>query len=488
MVAAVLATRSQNLVFPAYNWDEPAMMAESWAALHGQALYRDIYQIHPPLQFLVFMPFFLLFPPEVAPIAVRCFNLLLVYLGAWVVRKFFLHLDNTAATFAAVLFVLFLGQEWATSSHGDFYSVFPMLFSSYFILCRKDFSLLTASAVGFLWGIAFFFKQTAFFEAIALFLIFLFFRKNKISTKVSETTAILLGFIAATILSFSYGLIQGTGPATADAVVFRNVRLYTDSDKNSFLGADNNLLQAFAQAIGIFLNEVSSLRIVFYALLLLWFVALIFAGKNTASKASVSHRSIRLYLIASLLWFGHILVGVAFAGRFYNHYLIPTVTPVVLFFTSWFLMVQPKIRKTLLVAAIVLSLFGAGSLFIHNWSKRSAASAVENRSHQIADFVKKHTDSEDRLFLIEECYLDIYYLAERKSPNGIYMYLDMDSDHTHDVSEEKRKRQEFVASLPKAIIWGSCSQYPADLFYSDIIASRYFLRANIQGAKIFFLK
>ena len=67
----VLLGRVPSLFFHHSDWDEAALMAESWAMTRGQVLYKDIVQIHPPLNFAILVPFFHVFRPEWVPLGER---------------------------------------------------------------------------------------------------------------------------------------------------------------------------------------------------------------------------------------------------------------------------------------------------------------------------------------------------------------------------------------------------------------------------------
>src|SRR3990172_3321611 len=92
----VSLVRYHSLFFHYVDWDEAAMMSESWAMTQGQVLYRDIRQIHPPFQFFIFIPFFYLLPVHIVPFAVKLMNLLLVLLGTFLIRRmiFKIYLDS----------------------------------------------------------------------------------------------------------------------------------------------------------------------------------------------------------------------------------------------------------------------------------------------------------------------------------------------------------------------------------------------------------
>lgn len=64
LVALVLLGRVPSLFYHFANPDEVALMAESWAMTQGQVLYKDIAQIHPPLNLAIIVPFFHIFRPE----------------------------------------------------------------------------------------------------------------------------------------------------------------------------------------------------------------------------------------------------------------------------------------------------------------------------------------------------------------------------------------------------------------------------------------
>src|SRR5882672_5249114 len=103
-------------------------LERAWALTRGQSLYRDIWQIHPVLNFAVFYPFFAFLPPDLAPHMIKLFNLILILFGAlWIRRVCARWLsDDISSLLAALIFVFYFVFRWAQSSYGEFYAVFPI--------------------------------------------------------------------------------------------------------------------------------------------------------------------------------------------------------------------------------------------------------------------------------------------------------------------------------------------------------------------------
>src|SRR5262245_33634396 len=103
----VFLVRYHTLFYHYWDWDEASMMSQAWAMTQGQVLYKDIYHIHPLFQFFIFIPFFFALPNSIVPFAVKSMNLLLVYLGAILMRKTIvgIYRDSWTANLSALLFI-----------------------------------------------------------------------------------------------------------------------------------------------------------------------------------------------------------------------------------------------------------------------------------------------------------------------------------------------------------------------------------------------
>jgi hypothetical protein len=132
LLLIILIGRIPDIFSNFTDWDEAAMMSQAWAMTKGQILYRDIFQIHAPLNFLVFVPFFLAFKTAVAPHAIKFMNMLLIIFGALMVRKIAYRWmgDRLLACLAACVFAnYFPSNNEFSSSFGEFYLIFPILLS-----------------------------------------------------------------------------------------------------------------------------------------------------------------------------------------------------------------------------------------------------------------------------------------------------------------------------------------------------------------------
>ncbi|MFH2203530.1 MAG: hypothetical protein ABIJ96_10475, partial [Elusimicrobiota bacterium] len=109
------------------------------------------------------------------------------------------------------------------------------------------------------------------------------------------------------------------------------------------------------------------------------------------------------------------------------------------------------------------------------------------QSQAAADYVRAHTRPQDRIFVYKAENLDIFYLAERLSCNGIYMYIDMFAEHTHDAATEELKRREFLADPPTAVVINPGSRHlaSAETFFSAVLGKRYRPAATISGLRIY---
>ena len=151
----VVVGRAPDLFYYRRGWDEAAMMAQAWAMCKGGVLYEDILQIRPILNIAIFVPFFVPLPVDVAPHAVKLFNLILVIVAALVVRaiaRAWLG-DPWSALTAALIFAFHFTDafEWVQISDGELNAVVPMLVSRW-ILYFSSLGRRRHFLAGALWG------------------------------------------------------------------------------------------------------------------------------------------------------------------------------------------------------------------------------------------------------------------------------------------------------------------------------------------------
>ena len=484
----VFLTRFHTLYHGFYGWDEPATMSEAWAMTQGQVLYRDIYEFHPPFHFFVFIPFFAFLPTDVAPIAVKLMNICILYAGALLIRKLALALysDTSIADLAAILFVFYLGLSWAPDSFGEFYSVFPILLALYLLLTRQTISAKTSLAIGILCWTAFYFKQIAFFDIVPLAILMLFIRKEPLRTKMRNVLFLLPAFAIVTMVAFMYAFWNNAVAETAQGIFFRNVIHYI-SGNSMFPDI------GFPHAIDYFraahlsawtLMEEDAIRFGLFPIFLLALCLAVIRGKLFILPES------KQAVYFSLIWIAFICLGFKMSGRFYKHYTIQYVTPLILLYCAYLSELPLRFKKAAVVLSVLCCFYGAGDLFLDKHRDNLNARNEIRRSAEIAEYIKANTHKNDTIFLFNEFRLDIFYLSERLSANGIYLYEDMDSVHTNDPAAEKEMRERLKRAPPRVFVCGK-SPFPdtsLKQFFQDLIREKYILRKEMNGVNLYFLR
>ena len=460
--------RAPDLFYYHHDWDEAAMMAQAWAMTKGGVLYRDIFQIHPILNIAIFVPFFALLPVHVAPHVVKLCNLGLVMAGAFMVRTLGCAWlgDPWSALAAALLFAFYFGASfgWAQSSHGEFYAIVPLLLSLWVLWFSRLRGWRAGALAGALWAVAFLFGQAALIDALVLYASYLVLGKGPLARKLRVTAGVGVGFVPVLGVAALYLVARGAlGDAVHSTLVIpvRYIGGGTGWTADAALAAAKYFpwsLVSAAMGVGLLLT-----------------------GRP---RGSTEGRLFTLFLAWSVVVIGA-LTG---AGRFYNHYLVHLIAPLSL--TAAFVLSRMPGWIKVGVAVILLCWTGAASygplatLRGLEWRPRPV-----QRADAVAAFLKEVTTEGDRIFLYRVPELAIFYLAERASNNGIYMYIDMVADHLHDRAVEERKRREFVEKPPRAIVVADMKEtrfFPsAERFFWPIIEREYEPVAAIQGARVF---
>lgn len=487
LLILVLWLRAPDLFWHFRDWDEAAMMAQGWALTRGQVLYKDIFQFHAPLNILLFAPFFRCLEAGVAPHAVKAFNLLLIFGGALAMRRAALAWlkDETLAFLAALLFVLPFRHEWTLSSYGEFYALFPLLLSLRPLFFNPDPSPPRGFMAGLLWAGAFFFKQTAVFDAAALCLGFLFFGAAPVRHKARACLAALLGALSVSLAVSAYFASQGALSEAARSILIEPLFKY------SRLPASGP-----APAFFFFLRPLAGLFAI---------PALAAAGAfclRTRPAAKIRWRAAegparRAFFKALLLWAALDLLGVFLIGREHLHYLIPLISPLALLAVFALRETPPpwlaRLRHAALAAAVIL-------LAKDGWAQwrelrlSGGKPPVVRGSEEVSAWIKNNTREEDTLFLYGIDNLDIFYLSGRLSNNGVYMFIDMMASHMNDPLLEARQRARFLERPPAVLAVNASPEFhqgigrETDEFFMGVVRRDYVRRASLGQVEIYFRK
>src|SRR5262249_51862555 len=136
--------------------------------------------------------------------------LLLVIAGAAAVWKFasvWLG-DPGVSTLAASTFAFYCGRQWALSSYGEFYVMFPTLLAARTLLQRGRTRAEAQMFAGVMLGVAFFFKQTAVFDAGGLWIAFLIVERPAVRLALRAALLVAGGFLLVAVAVSAVFLIQ----------------------------------------------------------------------------------------------------------------------------------------------------------------------------------------------------------------------------------------------------------------------------------------
>lgn len=472
LLALLVLTRLPDLFSHFHDWDEAAMMAEAWAMTKGQLLYRDIAQIHPVLNFAVFTPFFAWLSPAAAPHAIKAMNALLVLGGAWVARGLVRGWtrDRDCGLAAALLFVALLGRDWALSSYGEFYTIFPILLSAALLERERP----AWFSVGLLWGAAFFLKQISVFDMAALAGAALFLRRHP-----SRAAGVVLGIGAVFALVAAYFAWNGALDIAVESMFLRAL------DYRAVPGLP--LLQRAALFGRLIL--LPALRD--FAPCWLAAAVALTAGRS-AAPAVFTGRVFRMLL----LWLGLDLFGVWCVGKMHLHYVLVLVPPACLLAGVCLSAAAPTLRMKIRLALTALLLITGAWVNVPRLKALAAQDWIDPNvrgSTALAQIVRRGTRPEDRIFLYGIRNLDVFYLSERLSANGVYMYLSMEDAFLHKPGLVDLHRRKLLAHPPTILVANASPAFngasPATLaFFSTLLSERYLLAESLGEAAVYRLK
>jgi len=478
ILGLVLLTRLPDLFSNYRDWDEASMMSEAWAMTRGELLYRDIAQIHPVLNFAVFVPFFAWLKPAVAPHAIKAFNAALVCGGAFMVRRLVARwtADRDCALAAALLFAWLLGRDWAVSSYGEFYTLFPVLLSALLLQAKQP----RWAAVGALWGVAFFFKQVAVFDAAALTAGFLLLRRRPAAEAARAALRIAAGGAVVTAVVAAYFALKGTVPEAFEAMFTR--ALAYRSLPGLPLATRAGLFAKLM--IGPCLRE-------FAPCWLLAAAALAAARYRGASMPVALSEPLRI----CALWLCVAFFGVWSVGKIHLHYALVLVPSACLLAGLSLHAAPPRARRVLSRAlAAVLLLLGALTCAprLRDLAKEGWIDQRVRGSLALAAKIRERTRPDERIFLYGINNLDVFYLSERLPSNGIYMYLSMEKAFLHKPELVELQRRQMREAPPSLMVVNNTPTYAASLetreFFSALLRDRYERVDTLGVADLYRLK
>ena len=488
VILFLLISKYHSIFYHFFDWDEAQIMSMSWAMTHGIELYTEMPEIHPVFHFFIFYPFFLLFDPDTAPHAIRIFNIL--YIGGvtftlmaivfqWV-RCYW------TSFFAGILMIFYFGYYgWALCSYGEFYTLLPVLYSLLLMIRNTVISRRMAVFIGLLWGIAFFIKQVALFDAIGIICIFLIINKQNIN-KIKILVFFFCGFMIAVLIAFLYPLFHSSVNISFDSMILSSVISYSTKNSNGLLNTSELFFRFYLIFKRMIFQISGQSQMFLVGLCFLVFLSLLNRFIHADRKKT---KEISLFY-GYLFWFVFLIFGISLIGRYYSHYAIQILPPFIMLL-CFFIKGLPEGSRKTLIALVSLGLMTL--IFFQFWkdTKENGFYYIPEKvrhSLEIADAVKQFSKPEEKIFLLWHESLDVFYLSQRLSNNGIYMFILMDSKHTNDVRLENERKSLFLKEMPQLII--SEDYYPIDpltsiqKFFNKIILEKYRVVKEVGKTKI----
>jgi len=474
LVVMVLFVRSADVFYHFVDWDEASMMAQAWAMTRGDVLYRDVPQIHGVLNMAIFVPFFLFLDGDAAAHAIKMLNLVLVLVGAFLVRGIARRWlgNEPTALLAAIVFVFALGRHWAMSSYGEFYTIFPTLaavFLLFFPPSRMRFRSRMFTA-GALFSTAFFIKQVAAFDAAALALAWVIVSSEDRWKKVEGMGWLLLGGLAVLAAIAAYFVAHSAAKDWIDSMFLRVLHYNGASGRSRA-----NLAHEVVRAIAVTLAPA--------ALSLAAGVAFFLLSDDRCSTQG------RFFLVL-LAWLAGSATAILTTGRFYYHYLLQLI-PAASLAAVYIVSRMPPVfcRAVVLGTGTLLVAYAAISAGSQLRALRAASwiPPQVQKSRALAEAVRNYTRVDERIFLYEALNLDVFFLSGRLPAAGITMFIDMAEEHTGDVATSAAKRR-YLAERPPALILVGATRWrlPAsEAFFRALLRQSYERVSEIQDVVIY---
>ena len=489
LILFLIISKYHSVFYHYFDWDEAELMSISWAMTQGQVLFKDIPQFHPIFHFFIFYPFFAFFDPDIVPYLIRIFNILyiagVVYvLMALVYRVFRCYWTSFLA---GVMMIFYFGYySWALSSYGEFYTLLPILYSFLLIVRNTIMNRNTAVFIGILWGIAFFIKQVAVFDAIGGLFVFFVFNKQNSLKKMKNSLNFVYGFLISMLVAFLYPLLHSSVYCSFDSMILSSVISYSTKNSSGFLNAFE-ILCRFYWILKTVIAQVTNESV--FALIGLCFL-FFWMGISRVINYEENKEEFSFFW-GVVFWFLCVLFGISLIGRYYTHYAIQSLPPFIILFCFLIKRLFKGSRYTLIFFFSFYFMILNFELFKNDLDKNGFYYVPEKvkNSLKIAAVVKELCNPKEQIFLLWHEDLDVFYLSQRLSNNGIYMFLVMDSRHTNHLKTENVRKEIFINNLPKLIIAGnhqpisSCT--PIQTFLTKIIAEKYKLIKEIGTTKIY---
>ena len=151
-----------------------------------------------------------------------------------------------------------------------------------------------------------------------------------------------------------------------------------------------------------------------------------------------------------------------------------------------------NIRRALTAILLVSGAWGSAprlkALAAQHW-----ISPQVRGSTMLAQIVRRGTRPEDRIFIYGIKNLDVFYLSERLSANGVYMYLSMEDSFLHRPELVDLYRRRLLEHPPELLVANASPAFngasPATMaFFSGLLRDRYALTDTLGEAAVYRLK
>jgi hypothetical protein len=484
ILLSVAVLHLPSLFEPYWYGDEGIYLTLGMAVRKGLVLYRDIHDNKPPLLYWTaalagsqFWLKFILMVWHLATIAVF-YRLAKLWSGK----------SNWIPVIAAGLLAALTMLPEGNIANGEIFMILPVIGGM--LLLNQEAGVRKQESenkdhkttgkyllIGALFSMGFLFKVPAAFDFIAAAIFYVFFLSKDIRETVSRIFSrniwlMIIGFLGPIILSLIYYATRGGFEPYLRSALMQNMG-YLSSWKTG----DNPASGPFVIS-GLMLRAI----ILLIGTAGLWVARLKFKLSLKTSFAS--------------LWFLFALFGALLSARPYPHYLIQPAVPAALLLVILFID-KTKIAKVVVGLQIAVTI--AAYLFVGFWSysilpyyQNFFSWAVGNktqteyfgyfgeqvnRSYKIAEYVRRTTSPEDRIFIWgDDPY--IYPLSQRL-PSGRYTV----AYHVVDFNGYDETAAAIKVQKPKIIVWLDYGrQFPQ---LSSIVADGYIRVEDIEGATIF---
>lgn len=469
-----------SLFEPYWYGDEGIYLTLGMAVRKGLVLYRDIHDNKPPFLYwtaaLAGTQFWFKF--------ILMFWHLLTIVVFYRLAKVWSERSNWIPVISTGLLAVLTMLPEGNIANGEIFMILPVIGGMLTLARIENFRKHNSDLkphlfllTGFLFSLGFLFKVPAVFDFLAVAVFYVFFLSTGIKDIIprifnKNIWLLIIGFLGPIILSLIYYATRGGFEPYLRSALLQNMGYLS-----SWKAADHSVSTPFVISglmarAGILLIGVAGL----------WIANLRFKLSPKTSLVS--------------LWFLFALFGALLSERPYPHYLIQPAVPAALLLVVLFID-KSRIAKIVVGAQIITTV--TAYLFIGFWyypfwpyyqnfaawttGNKTQAEYFSffgeqvNRDYKIAEYVRRTTSPEDRIFIWGDNPF-IYPLSQRL-PVGRYTV----AYHVVDFKAYDETAAAITIKKPKVIVWLDYDRRFPQL--SAIISNDYAQAGDIDGAAIF---